>query len=214
MSESWRGSFLCSLHSACASAFAQPQHRTLWPERVQLLGWWAWLSEVIDFGMAAILDGPGAAGYWLTADLWSFGVFLYHAFLGVCPLQTRKICPPTFTMPSFMITARLAAVRYVRLTPASQDWSNVCYVVAQTKGLSAKISLASPFSMVCNGVCCLVGKLCPPTCDDFHWRISTLPHSCVKFGKAKATWKRSVIWELRRWAQDSSSFCRVKELHL
>lgn len=107
---------------------------------------------------------PGAAGYWLTADLWSLGVFLYYAFLGRLPFADEEDLP----MPSFMITARLTAVRYMRLTPASQNWSNVCYVVAQIKGLSPKISLASPFPMVGNGVCCLVGKLCPPTCDDFH----------------------------------------------
>lgn len=97
--------------------------------------------KVIDFGMAAILDGPSLVpkrsdAHYLAPEVMQVNRHLEQPdigspqtcgasgfsctmpFWGVCPLQTRKICPQTFTMPSFMTTASLTAVRYVRLTVA------------------------------------------------------------------------------------------------
>ena len=97
----------------------------------------------------------GAAGYWLIADLWSLGIFLYYAFLGRVPFAHEGDLPADI----------YNAILYDHSPP---DCSEICEIgqprrTCRTfaislpgKGRHCKDFSGLAFSMACRGACCSV----------------------------------------------------------
>lgn len=246
MSESWRGSFLCSLHSACASAFAQPPRQTLWPERVQLLGWWAWLSESHWFWHGCNLGRPFASAKEEWRPLSCAGGYAgKSAAPGAAGYHRKPVKPRIFPVLclfgafAFCRRGRFAhdiynAILYVNSPP---DCSEICEIDLSLAELVERLLCRCPdkrpqckdfsgftFSHGMQWSLLLSRQVVP---SHLRWlplkNFHTAPQLC-EFWKGQSETKKVGHLGVEnmacpptsstRWAQDSSYFCRVKELHL